>query len=239
MKNFLIFIATALALTLAYLLGGVNSDESKEKILYRASQSTQKETSDEVDRKKPADVIVSNRVFSIPTTVESAISMIDSVGDAFIEEHMESFIGTMGANAINEKKHFVKKLAYIYFEDNTTIDQDIVGSTYAFVSNSQKLESTPLYEMKLTNRNFNKKLYVHITIDENYLNKLGAVFVKWKNISTGETLLFTRKPIDINTVSNWVSFLPNDGWQKGDYEVKIFEFSDRLLPLSHVQYTIY
>jgi len=248
MKNFLLFLAFILSFIIAYYLGKMSVSEPKEKIIYvNAKTMETKECIDSnetntIKVKQPNTIqksVVSNGLFAIPSSIEAATKIIDRLDETFIENRIESMIGITGSDAIYDKRAFAKSIAQIYFEDNSSIDRDIVGNTHSFVSKSKNIESRPIYELQLDSKNRRKRLYVHILLDSDYLEKIGAVFIKWENSSTGETLLFTRKAININSLNNWVSFLPDNGWKKGDYHVKIFEFSDRLLPISKAEYTIY
>ena len=66
----------------------------------------------------------------------------------------------------------------------------------------------------------------------------GLVFIKWLKRDTGETLLFTVKEITASSADNWVSFIPDNGWAPGEYEVRYYRFQSNLEPLAVNRYTI-
>jgi hypothetical protein len=175
----------------------------------------------------------------IPSSLVGTHKMIQQASEDLIEEKMISEFGEIGTQSIGGKKKFLKNLANIYFEDNTSVDSNIVGQTRSFVSNSTNIEDDEIEEIELNHQNAKQKLYVHLEVDNDSMDNTGQVLVKWENISTGKTLLFTRKAINESNAQNWVSFVPDDGWRKGEYEVKFFNFSDALLPLSQAKYVIY
>lgn len=66
----------------------------------------------------------------------------------------------------------------------------------------------------------------------------GQVFIRWKHRDTGRLLLFTQKNVTADANQNWVSFRPEAAWETGHYDVKYYQFNDRLQPIAQVGYVI-
>ncbi|MDH0029900.1 MULTISPECIES: hypothetical protein [unclassified Acinetobacter] len=64
------------------------------------------------------------------------------------------------------------------------------------------------------------------------------VFIRWLNRDTGEILVFTPRNISQDSSQNWISTVPTNGWQKGNYDVKVYQMSDQLTPIAQASYHI-
>ena len=234
MKYILFFIIFILVSTISYKLG--NDNKSKPIIKYLPALKTIESSTNPIPT---PTVIVKTSIPLLPNTAKDAYRLIDTINEETIEEKMLLEFGENGTESITDKKIFLKHLTDIYFEDNNTIDEDIVGATHSFISLTTNEEDESIDEIELNHKNASQRLYAHLSLDNDTIDNTGQVLIKWKNISTGKTLLFTRKAINSNSAQNWVSFIPDNGWRKGEYEVDFFNFSDTLIPLSKSKYIIY
>ena len=240
MKYLLFIIAFIFTVVVSYKLGQshsipvkVNTHNIEQNVQPFVPFSLPKKTA----LQNPLPII--KKIIPTPQTLDESMQLLKTMDDTKVDVLFENIFSKYAVKNIDDKKDFLKKIAHIYFEDNTTIDSDIVGESQVYVSSSPQKNETAIEELEITTENRNIILYAHIELDESYLNKMGAVFIKWINTTTQKTILFERKAINVNAYNNWVSFKPYTGWEKGDYHVKIFSFSNTLLPIAETHYILY
>ncbi len=83
-----------------------------------------------------------------------------------------------------------------------------------------------------------QKIYAHIDVKGGLGIGDEQFFVRWTNLETQDVLLFKQKAILASSEQNWVSYLPDDAWQEGRYQVTFYQFNSSLKKLASTVFYI-
>lgn len=157
-------------------------------------------------------------------------SLIARMPDHQLARYMSRFLSSSDAKLIDNKRQFAERAIEELYGEND--NQPLTGRI--LLSNTADFPSQSLNTHQL---NKTQKLYAHL--DTHGKLSLGAnVFIKWTNRSTGEVLLFEKKRIVADSHTNWVSYQPHESWQVGDYDIRFYEFNDKLTPVAQLSYRV-
>lgn len=162
---------------------------------------------------------------------EQAMDIVNKMPDYMLAQYIDKFMTQGAGEALNDKRQFAKRAVEELYKEND--NQPLVGEV--------KLSLTPTMpssSMDTSNVEKNATLFAHLDT----AGKVPAspfVFVKWVNNQTGQVLLFEKKDIVANSNQNWVSFKPDDGWLKGSYDIRFYQFTSELQPIAQLTYQIY
>ncbi len=91
---------------------------------------------------------------------------------------------------------------------------------------------TPEHQNDYFEVNPYQKIYAHIDVRGGLGIGDEQFFVRWTNLETQDVLLFKQKAILAVSEKNWVSYLPDDAWQEGRYQVTFYQFNSSLKKLA-------
>lgn len=162
---------------------------------------------------------------------EQAMDIVNKMPDYMLEQYIDKFMTQGAGEALSDKRQFAQRAVEELYKKND--NQPLVGDV--------KLSLTPVMpsvSMDTSTIEKNATIFAHLDT----AGKVPAspfVFVKWVNNQTGQVLLFEKKDIVANSNQNWVSFKPDDGWLKGSYDIRFYQFTSELQPVAQLTYQIY
>lgn len=162
---------------------------------------------------------------------QQAKQLINNMPDYVLEQYVDKFMAADASEVIIDKRQFAERAIEELYAPNDT--QQLAGT--AKVSFDYAMPETSANVSRVTKF---AKIYAHLdTNGQVPANKY--VFIKWINNQTGQVLLFEKKNISANSNQNWVSFIPTDGWEKGSYDIRFYQFDSQLQPIAQTTYNIY
>ncbi|MDN3452414.1 MULTISPECIES: hypothetical protein [unclassified Psychrobacter] len=162
---------------------------------------------------------------------EQAMDIVNKMPSYMLEQYIDRFMTQGAGEALADKRQFAQRAIEELYKEND--NQPLVGEV--------KLSLTPMMpslSMDTSTIDQNATLFAHLDT----AGKVPAspfVFVKWVNNQTGQVLLFEKKDIVANSNQNWVSFKPDEGWLKGSYDIRFYQFTSELQPIAQLTYQIY
>lgn len=162
---------------------------------------------------------------------EQAMDIVNKMPDYMLEQYIDKFMTQGAGEALADKRQFAQRAVEELYKKND--NQPLNGEV--------KLSLTPempSVSMDTSNIDKNAKVFAHLDT----AGKVPAspfVFIKWVNNQTEQVLLFEKKDIVANSNQNWVSFKPDEGWLKGSYDIRFYQFSSELQPIAQLTYQIY
>lgn len=185
-----------------------------------------------LEQKNSANSTVTKPVSSIHDySQEQAMDIVNKMPDYMLGQYIDRFMSQGAGEALANKRQFAQRAIEELYKKND--NQPLVGEV--------KLSLTPTMpssSIDTSNLEKNATLFAHLDT----AGKVPAsafVFVKWVNNQTGQVLLFEKKDIIANSNQNWVSFKPDDGWLKGSYDIRFYQFTSELQPIAQLTYQIY
>lgn len=162
---------------------------------------------------------------------DQAMDIVNKMPDYMLEQYIDKFMTQGAGEALSDKRQFAKRAVEELYKKND--NQPLVGEVKLSLA-----PAMPSSSMDTSNIEKNATLFAHLDTS----GKVPAspfVFVKWVNNQTGQVLLFEKKDIIANSNQNWVSFKPDDGWLKGSYDIRFYQFTSELQPIAQLTYQIY
>lgn len=162
---------------------------------------------------------------------EQAMDIVNKMPDYMLGQYIDRFMSQGAGEALTDKRQFAQRAVEELYKKND--NQPLVGEVKLSLTSSM-----PSSSMDTSNIDKNATIFAHLDT----AGKVPAspfVFVKWVNNQTGQVLLFEKKDIIANSNQNWVSFKPDDGWLKGSYDIRFYQFSSELQPIAQLTYQIY
>lgn len=162
---------------------------------------------------------------------QQAQQIINDMPNYLLEQYVDKFMAKDASALIIDKRRFAQRaIEELYSKnDNQRLVGDIrLSLSEAIPSDSVDTTSLPKYA----------KLFAHLNTNANIPHS-AHVFVKWIDNQTGQVLLFEKKDILADTQYNWVSFIPNDGWHAGSYDIRFYQFTSELQPIAQLTYHVH
>jgi len=162
---------------------------------------------------------------------KQAMDIVNKMPGYMLEQYIDKLMTQGAGEALSDKRQFAQRAVEELYKKND--NQPLVGDV--------KLSLTPVMpsiSMDTSTIEKNATIFAHLDT----AGKVPAspfVFVKWVNNQTGQVLLFEKKDIVANSNQNWVSFKPDDGWLKGSYDIRFYQFTSELQPVAQLTYQIY
>ncbi|MBS9779751.1 MAG: hypothetical protein KGV51_03910 [Moraxellaceae bacterium] len=162
---------------------------------------------------------------------KEAKQLLDNMPDFMLNQYVDKFMAKDTSNLIADKRRFAERAIEELYQTNS--NEQLKGTVKIGFNSSmpETSESTNKVDKYAT-------IYAHLDTN-GQVAKSPHVFVKWVNNETGQVLLFDKKDIVADSQQNWVSFQPNDGWEKGSYDVRFYQFTSELEPIAQTTYNIY
>lgn len=159
---------------------------------------------------------------------------IDMMSDTSIRKKINLVIDDDQLENISDTNKFAKRMAEVALEgsdensgetDRTNVDVRI--------NISHELGYQEMPTNQIVARKY-KRLYANILTSP----LLDYILVRWKNLSTNETLVYKGIGLNQNFDYQYVWAKAKDGWEVGDYQINIYKISDNLELLASKQYQI-
>ncbi|ELA09776.1 hypothetical protein MOMA_05220 [Moraxella macacae 0408225] len=201
------------------------------------SSATDVAVNDVLAKPKAIEQVIANQkqnktnFFTHDFNEQAAKAVLNSISDRQLNHYVERFMSASDAVLIGDKRQFANRAIEELYKQND--NQPLTGQI--LLAPTSDFPDASMNTHTIQKR---QKLYAHL----NTFGKipLGAnVFIKWTNRTTGEVLLFEKKPISEHATTNWVSYQPYDTWQTGTYDVRFYQFTSRLEPVAQFSYEIY
>lgn len=166
-------------------------------------------------------------------------SILQVTVDESDDDVLQSRITSLFPNAdvsvhIDDIREFANRMITELGDSDTQEHEDsIAGISFSLSKNEN---STVNVDFEVSSR---QKIYAHINVNGGLGASNKKFFVKWRNIDTGEILLFTPKRINSNSELNWVSLVPQNDWGDHNYEVTFYQFTSELNKLASSTYTTF
>jgi len=172
-------------------------------------------------------------VVSKPTISKKIASMSDDdiyekIGQVFKESYLEN---------VDNPKAFAQRLT-----DIALTDEDEKSTNESGVANSEvriSISQNPGYQEMTSDQvvvSQYRRLYVNMTSSLPVPNGL----IKWKNLSEDKIIMFRGLTFHSNNDSQYVWVRPksDDGWQRGLYQVSVYQINNELTLLATKNYTV-
>lgn len=179
---------------------------------------------------------VQDSIQNFTNTSISAKTLVSQLSTSDIENYLKTTFGSTALSELTDTRVFSENILDLYYEDTFNTNTDTTFSHADIrISLSSEQSQENLTSIKQIG---NATLFAHI---EPY-GSVGigdqAYFIRWSHENSGEILLFDRKQINPESISNWVSYQPNSIWRTGTYRVSFFRFDDLLTPLGTTSFYI-
>ncbi len=162
---------------------------------------------------------------------KEAKQLLDNMPDFMLNQYVDKFMAKDTSNLIADKRRFAERAIEELYQSNT--NEQLKGTVKIGFNSSMP-------EVSESTNKVDKYATIYAHLDTNgQVPKSPHVFIKWVNNETGQVLLFDKKDIVADSHQNWVSFQPNDGWEKGSYDVRFYQFTSELEPIAQTTYNIY
>ncbi len=161
-----------------------------------------------------------------------AKQIVKDMPDVVLNQYVDKFMAKDASNVIADKRRFAERAIEELYRPND--NQPLVGSIK--ISLNQQFPDNTAEEVTKVSKF--EKIYAHLDTN-GQVPSSPYTFVKWINNQTGQVLLFEKKDIVADSNQNWVSFIPDDGWQVGSYDVRFYQFTSELEPIAQTTYNIY
>lgn len=180
------------------------------------------------------NAIISNqpeRVSLNDYTEDEVKAFVAKMPDFALNNYIDKFMAKGVSEALTDKRRFAERAIEELYSPND--NQQLTGIVKIGFT-----EIEPDSSEDTSNVTKFAKMYAHLDTKGGVPNS-NIVFIKWVNNQTGQVLLFEQKAISANSNQNWVSFKPDDGWTKGSYDVRFYQFTSELTPIAQTTYEIY
>lgn len=161
-----------------------------------------------------------------------AKQIVKDMPDVVLNQYVDKFMAKDASDVIADKRRFAERAIEELYRPND--NQPLVGSIK--ISLNQQFPDNTTEEVTKVSKF--EKIYAHLDTN-GQVPSSPYTFVKWINNQTGQVLLFEKKDIVADSNQNWVSFIPDDGWQVGSYDVRFYQFTSELEPIAQTTYNIY
>ena len=151
--------------------------------------------------------------------------------DYVLGQYINKFMAKNASAVITDKRRFAERAVEELYNENDT--SPLAGEVK--LSFSSTMPSISIDTAKI---NKEAKLFAHLDTDGKALAS-PFIFIKWVNNQTGQVLLFEKRDIIANSDQNWVSFKPYEGWTRGSYDIRFYQFTSELQPVAQLTYQIF
>jgi len=161
-------------------------------------------------------------------------NLIEDLHPEQLNSYLSKYFDKDDLEKINGHEIFAQRLLDLYSGESTEIEssQNRVDAEIAIGIN-ENYPQQPTNHLSITSRE--GKIYAHLKLHQSP-SLLSEVFVKWERIADNKLLLFEKKPINPLSNTNWVSLIPQDGWQDGEYHVSFYTFDSEMQTIAGMTY---
>ncbi|OUY09069.1 hypothetical protein [Acinetobacter populi] len=161
---------------------------------------------------------------------QEVLAMIDEMPEQQVQKYLQQAFPNQDLKTIQNKKVFAQNVLQELTSQN---DEEKLAGTIS-------VAFTPVYSQQSENVSQVHRyqgLFAHFDTYGKFPNN-EQIFIRWLNRDTGELIVFTPKRISKDENQNWISVIPDQGWQEGTYDVKVYQMNDALTPIAQTSYTL-
>lgn len=149
-----------------------------------------------------------------------------------VDEYLTKAFPKANFEQIRDRKKMAQRLVD-EFTANQNDDQEHLKGRVIVTAQ----EKSPIQVEDIQDIYPQQQLFAHLDT-LNSIENPQQVFIRWINRNTGEVLLFTPQRVSNQNSSNWISFVPPQGWTAGTYDVRYYQMNDDLQPIAQTTFTI-
>lgn len=159
-------------------------------------------------------------------------AMIAEASPEEVEYYLNQAFPKADLSLIKDKKKFAQRATEEFAQTKNDEQNDLTGQVIVAIQEQFNGSAQVL-------QNIHKSQYLFAHLDTfNKIENAHQVFIRWINRDTGEVLFFSPQNITANKAQNWVSFVPEQGWKVGTYDVRYYQMQDDLKPIAQTSYVI-
>ena len=160
--------------------------------------------------------------------------LIEDLHPQQLNSYLSKYFDKGDLEKINDRERFAQRLVDLYSgEDSVTEQQWDRFDAEMAVGISENYPQQPINHLSIASEE--NKIYAHLKLNQSP-SFLAEGFVRWQRMADNKLLLFEKKIFDPTSNTHWVSLIPQDGWQDGEYHVDFYSFDSQMQPIASLSY---